>query len=183
MEASRTGSSPGWLTDFVSSGGTTGPIPLPSVVVLWAVVAVVLIVVMRLTVFGRQVYALGANPVAARLALVRPTLVWASAFSLSALFAALAGILLLGFTGSVYADVGAPYLFASVGAVVIGGTSLRGGAGGYPQTVVGAVITTELTTVLVGVGLSQAMLETILGALIIAVVAVYGRESSVRSRI
>ncbi len=116
-----TGTSPGWLTDFVSSGGTTGPIPLPSVVVLWAVLGIVLIVMLRRTVFGRHVYALGSNPDAARLALVRPTRVWASAFSLSAMFSALAGLLLLGFTGSVYADVGAPYLFATVGAVVIGG--------------------------------------------------------------
>ncbi len=45
------------------------------------------------------------------------------------------------------------------------------------------MITIELTAVLVGIGLSQALLETILGILIIAVVAVYGRESSIRSRV
>lgn len=66
---------------------------------------------------------------------------------------------------------------------MLGGTSLLGGLGGYAGTVVGAFIITELQTILVGIGLSQALLETVLGAMIILVVALTGREASLRTRI
>ena len=49
------------------------------------------------------------------------------------MFAALAGVLLLGFTGSAYGDVGQPYLFQTIAAVVIGGTTLVGGRGGSSE--------------------------------------------------
>jgi ribose transport system permease protein len=167
----------------VSVGSTSGFLPVPPVVLVWAAVAVILIVTLRRTTFGRKVYALGSNPTAARLALVRPNLIWAAVFTVSALCATLVGLLLLGFTGSVYGDVGSNYLFLSIGAVVVGGTSLLGGSGGYAGTIMGALILTELQTILVGVGLSEGTLETVLGAMIIAVVAVTGRQSSLGSRI
>ena len=56
--------------------------------------------------------------------------IWTATYALSALFAAMAGVLLLGFTGSAYGDVGQPYLFQTIAAVVIGGTTLVGGRGG-----------------------------------------------------
>jgi ribose transport system permease protein len=178
-----TGSAPSWLASAVSVGSTSGFLPVPPVLLVWAVVAVVLIVTLRRTTFGREVYALGSNPTAARLALVRPNLIWASAFTVSTLCATVVGLLLLGFTGSVYGDVGSNYLFLSIGAVVVGGTSLLGGSGGYAGTIMGALILTELQTILIGLGLSEAALETVLGALVIAVVAVTGRQSSLGSRI
>jgi ribose transport system permease protein len=178
-----TGSSPGWLTSFVSSGSDTGPIPVPPVVVFWLILAVIVALTLRSTRFGRMLHALGANREAARLALVRPTLMWGVTFALSAAMAAITGVLLLGFSGSVDAQIGSPYLFETVGAVVVGGTLLVGGVGGYGRTVVGAIVITELGTALVGFNLNQAWLETVLGALIIVVVALYGRQPSLRNQI
>jgi ribose transport system permease protein len=177
------GSAPGWMSNFVSPGATTGPIPLAPIVLLWAVVGVVIILLLRLTTFGRRLYAVGSNPRAARLALINPVRVWTLTFALSAGCAALAGILLLGFTGSAFAGVGDPYLFLSVGAVVIGGTSLIGGRGGYAGTMAGAIILTELTTILTGFNVSGAQEQLILGLVIVLVVLVYGRESHIRMRI
>jgi len=177
------GSAPGWLGTFVSPGATTGPIPLAPIVLLWLGVGISIILVLRYSTFGRQLYAVGSNPVAARLALVRPTAIWASAFALSGACAGLAGLLLLGFTGSAFAGVGDPYLFLSVGAVVIGGTSLVGGRGGYAGTMAGAIILTELTTILVGFNFSGAQEQVFLGLIIVLVVLVYGREAHVRMRI
>jgi ribose transport system permease protein len=177
------GSAPGWMGNFVSPGATSGPLPLAPIVLLWAVVGVVIILLLRSTTFGRRLYAVGSNPRAARLALINPVRVWTLTFALSAGCAALAGILLLGFTGSAFAGVGDPYLFLSVGAVVIGGTSLIGGRGGYAGTMAGAIILTELTTILTGFNVSGAQEQLILGLVIVLVVLVYGRESHIRMRI
>src|SRR5260221_5924150 len=77
-----TGSAPEYINHFVSIGATTGPIPLPPLVLFWLVLAVVMIFVLQRTAFGRQLYALGSNPEAARLALVRPRGVLGIAFAL-----------------------------------------------------------------------------------------------------
>src|SRR5258708_30364385 len=138
-------------------GGRSGRLPFPPLVLFWLALAVVMIFVLQRTVFGRQLYALGSNPEAARLALVRPVRMWAIAFALSAMFAAVGGIFLLGFTGSAFARVGEPYLFQSIAAVVIGGTSLTGGRGGHPRTLIGAVVLVARTPVLIALGLAQSL--------------------------
>lgn len=80
------------------------------------------------TAYGRRLYALGSNPADAPLALIRPVRIWAATFGLSAVFVALAVVLLVGFTDSAYGDVGQPYIFQTIAAVVIGGTALVGDA-------------------------------------------------------
>ncbi len=135
------------------------------------------------TPYGRRLYALGGNPLAARYALIEPAPMWTITFALSAWFAALAGVLLLGFTGSAYGDVGQPYLFQTLAAVVVGGTSLLGGRGSYWGTVVGAIVLTEINTLLIGLGLQPSLVQAALGAVIIALVSLYGREPHLRTTI
>jgi ribose transport system permease protein len=177
------GLAPNWLTQAIIPGRRTGPIPFPPVVVFWAGFALLLVLLLRGTVFGRRLYSVGANPQAARLSLVNPVRIWALTFGLSAVCAAVAGLLLLGFSGSALATIGDPYLFLSVGAVVVGGTSLLGGRGGYGGTVAGAIILTELTTILIGVGLPDPLQQVFLGVIIVLVVTIYGREAHVRSTV
>lgn len=178
-----TGSAPKFITKFVSIGATMGPIPFPGFVLLWLVVGLLMAILLRNTVFGRQLYALGANPVAAELALVQPVKIWMGAFSLSAVFAALAGILLLGFTGSAMAAVGDPYMFLTIGAVVVGGTAMVGGQGSYLGTMIGSFVLIELTTVLRGFGMPDPLVPAALGLVIIVLVSIYGREPHVRDLI
>jgi ribose transport system permease protein len=177
------GGAPNWLSSFVSIGASTGPVGVAPVVILWLGVGIVFVFVLRRTVFGRRAYALGSAPKAAELALISPLQVWVGAFAISGILAAVAGILQLGFSGSADASVGNSYLFLSVGAVVIGGTSIGGGTGGYGGTIVGALTLTLLTTVFVGLGLGGAVQQTLLGAAIIVLVAAYGRGAHVRTRI
>jgi ribose transport system permease protein len=178
-----TGGAPSWVQKFVSIGGSFGPLPVPPLVPFTGLLAVLVVLMLWGTVYGRQLYALGSNPRAARLALVNPVRTWTITFALSAGFAALAGILLLGFSGSAYAAVGAPYLFQTIAAVVIGGTVLIGGRGGYLGTVAGAICLIELTTVLVGLGLQPPLVQATLGIAIVVLVSVYGREPHVRELI
>jgi ribose transport system permease protein len=178
-----TGSAPDAVNEFVSIGGHVGPLPVPAVVPSFVVVAVLIGVMLHLTPFGRRLYAVGSNPVAAPLALIDPHRVWTAAYALSAVFAALAGVLLLGFTGSAYGDVGQPYLFQTIAAVVIGGTTLVGGRGGILGTVAGALVLTEINTLLIGLGLTPALVQAALGFVIIVLLSLYGREPHVSTTI
>jgi len=177
------GSAPAFINEFVSLGGSAGPLPVPWIVPITGALTLVTVFALQRTVYGRRLYALGSNPAAARLALVSPTFIWAATFAISALMAAVTGVLLLGFTGSADASVGMPYLFQTIAAVVIGGTALVGGRGGFVGTVAGALVLIELRTLLIGLGLSEAMVQAALGAVILALVAAYGREQHVRDMI
>ena len=101
---------------------------------------------------------------------------------LSAIAAAIVGILLTGFTGTGEAGVGDPYLF-TIAAVLVGGTSLVGARGDYWRTVLGALILTVMTTLLVGHGAGEALQEILFGVLILFFVGVYGRDQRVRDRV
>lgn len=177
------GNAPNWLIKVASTGTKIGGIQLAPVVLLWLVVTAAVIIMLRRSSLGRRIYAVGSNPVAAELALISPVRIWTTGFGISGFCAALAGILLLGFTGGTLATVGDPYLFLAVGAVVVGGTSLVGGRGSYLGTVIGAILITVLDTVLVGVGASEAVQQLLIGIVIIAAVSLFGREPHVRDRV
>ena len=101
----------------------------------------------------------------------------------SAFFAAVAGVLLLGFTGSAYGDVGQPYLFQTIAAVVVGGAALVGGRGSYLGTIAGVLVLTEINTLLIGLGFKPAAVQAALGLIIVVLVSLYGRERHVSQTI
>ena len=171
------------MTKFVSIGGSVGPIPVPWLVPAFILLTAAIILVLNRTPYGRRLFALGSNPRAAALALIDPFWMWVVTFALSAFFAAVAGVLLLGFTGSAYGDVGQPYLFQTIAAVVIGGTALVGGRGSFLGTVAGAVVLTQINTILIGLGLQPSLVQAALGLIIILLVSIYGREPHVRATI
>jgi ribose transport system permease protein len=177
-----TGSAPAFLSTLTSPTGTTFGIDVSPVIAIWALVAIVVGVVLHRTIPGRRLYATGANPRAARLALVNTGRVWMVVFALSALCSALVGILLAGFSGADQ-TLGDPYLFQGLTAVIVGGTTIMGARGDYTHTVLGALILTELTTILVGHGYGTADQQIIFGVLILIVVAGYGRDRRLRDTI
>ncbi|TCL71444.1 ABC transporter permease [Rhizobium sp. BK251] len=173
------GSAPQAVSDFVSIGGSAGPLPVPWMVPSLVVLAVLIIIVLARTPYGRRLYALGSNPGAAPLALINPVGMWAVTFALSAFCSALTGVLLLGFTGSAYGDVGQPYLFQTIAAVVVGGAALVGGQGSYLGTIAGALVLTEINTLLIGLGFQPSAVQAALGVIIVVLVSLYGRERHV----
>lgn len=177
------GSVPGFITDAVSPVGSTFGIPVPAALLVWVVVAAAILLTERRTVLGRHLYAVGSNETASRLALVRPTLVRTVVYSVSAIFAAAAGILLAGFSGGASMDIGNPYLFSTITAVVVGGTSLLGGAGTYARTIAGVLLTTMFTTLLVGLKVGANMQQVMLGVAILVLITVYGRDRHVAQRL
>ncbi|HEY1698390.1 MAG TPA: ABC transporter permease [Trebonia sp.] len=181
--AALTGTAPGWLNSFTSAAAKTGPVPIAPVVVLWLALAAAGEYLLRRTPAGRRLYIRGVNPEAARLMLISDQRVTTAAFGLAGLLSALAGLLLTGFTGSGLFDIGSPYLFSAIAAVVVGGNSLLGGRGNIIRCVLGAIALTELTTLLVGFSLSSSAQEAVLGIVIVIVIAGYGREQPLSHRI
>jgi ribose transport system permease protein len=177
------GHMPAWLGTFSSPIGTVFGVELPPIVLLWALLALAVSIVLHLSVAGRRVYATGANERAAELAGVKTERVWIGAFVFSAVSAAVVGVLLAGFTGTGQAGIGDSYLFTSLAAVLVGGTSLVGARGDYWRTVLGALILTLITTLLVGHGADESTQEILIGVLILVFVGVYGRDQRVRDRV
>ncbi|MER9417366.1 ABC transporter permease [Mesorhizobium sp. M0306] len=177
------GSAPAAVSAFVSIGGSVGPLPVPGLVPCVAVLTLLVALVLARTPYGRRLYALGSNPGAAPLALIDPVRMWTVTYAASAFFAAAAGVLLLGFTGSAYGDVGQPYLFQTIAAVVVGGAALVGGRGSYFGTVAGVLVLTEINTLLIGLGFRPSTVQAALGLVIVLLVSLYGRERHVSATI
>jgi len=155
-------------------GGTTGGL-IPNSLVVFVPLAAVIILGLRRSGFGRLLYAVGDNEIAARLAGVRVWQVLVALYILSGVLAGIAGLVYAGLTRVGTPTLVDPYLLASVAAAVIGGTSILGGRGGYSGTIVGALILTVMTSLLTVLQMPEAVRQIIFGAIIVVVAAVYTR--------
>jgi ribose transport system permease protein len=178
-----TAAPPAWLQAFTSPRQATGFVPLPPVVLLWLLAAILIGFMLTRTSFGRRLYATGSNPRAAALARINTTAVWMGAFALSSVFAAITGIMLAGFADQGAMSLGDPYLFQTIVCVVLGGTTLQGGRGDYWRTCLGTLIFTQFTLLFNGLNVDSTTLQILLGIVMMVVVAAYGREEHVRNRI
>lgn len=176
------GSPPTWLRTLTSPVAGTFGIPIPPIVLIWVLFGVGMALFLHRTVAGRSLYAAGANPRAAENSLVSTRKVWILAFAFSGLCSGLVGVALVSFAGSVDTSLGDPYLFISLAAVIVGGT-IFGGPGDYTRTIVGALLLTTITTVLVGYGLVKADQQIMYGAIILIAMAIYGRGKKLKDRV
>jgi ribose transport system permease protein len=146
---------------------------IPYAVVVWAAVSLVVILMLRFTGFGRTLYALGDNPVATRLSGVRSWQVLLIAYTMSGVFAAIAGTLLAGRIGAVDLQLAAGFLLPSVAAAVIGGTSIFGGFGTYSGTILGALILGVLSSMLTFLDAGQAVQQILYGSIVLGLAWLY----------
>ncbi|MCM2292440.1 ABC transporter permease [Allorhizobium sp. BGMRC 0089] len=145
--------------------------------ILTATVAIMLIVALLAFVFlkyraeGRMLYAVGGNPEVARLAGISVTRVTLGVYVVSAVLAGLAGIVLAARLDSVQPSSGLGYELDTIAAVVIGGTSLSGGAGGIGGTLIGVLIIGVLRNGLNLLNVSPFVQQVVIGAVIVVAVA------------
>ena len=177
------GTVPPWLTNLAAMNGTTFGLPFPPVIGIWILIVILLIVGMRFTVYGRYLYALGVNRTSAKRVMISELVYWVMVYAISGFFAALTGSLLLGWSGGGFIGVGDQYLFLTLAAVVVGGTSLLGGQGGYGFTVIGVLVLQVLSSFLIGIGLDFEWQQFIFGLLILPMVALYARSPHIRTQI
>lgn len=148
---------------------------LPYSLIVFVPVAFIVLGGLRGTGYGRLLYAIGDNPIAARLSGARSWQVLIVLYVISALLAAIAGILIAGLTNVASITLADTYVLPSVAAAVIGGTSILGGRGGYGGTIVGALILTVTASLLSSLGFPEAVRQVLYGIIIVAVAAAYTR--------
>ena len=125
---------------------------MPLYVWTMILISVIAFAVLRFTVFGRMIYAIGGNREASRLAGIRVDLVTTSVYVISGGLGAFAGVMLAQQLLAGAPTVGANAALNSIAAVILGGAALSGGVGGIPGTVVGVLL---LGTIANGMALMQ----------------------------
>jgi ribose transport system permease protein len=163
------------IPEFLIWLGTGRTLGLPNGLVLFLPFAALLIWGQRRTGFGRLLYAIGSNELAARLSGVRVWQVHLALYSLSGVIAGLTGLLYLGVVKTPSLSLALPLDLPSVAAAVVGGTSIFGGRGGYGGTIVGALILTVLATMLTLLQMPEGARRIVFGLIILAVTALYVR--------
>lgn len=166
------------LTQFIMEPLVFG---VPGLLFVWLALAALLAFMLSRTRLGLHIYAIGTNEEAARLSGVPVAMTRTLLFGLSGLLAGVAGFLILGYTSNVFIGVGAQYVLPSVIAVVIGGTSLAGGSGGYSGTVAGAIILVLLQSILTTLSIEPFGRQIIFGATLLVLMFVYGRQRRLRA--
>ncbi len=148
---------------------------LPASLLVFLPLAAIILLALRRTGYGRMLYAIGDNPVAARLSGARAWQVLIVLYVISAVLAAIAGFLIAGLTNVASVTLADTYVLPSVAAAVIGGTSIMGGRGGFGGTIVGALILTVLSALLSALGFPEAVRQVLFGSIIVVVAAAYTR--------
>lgn len=154
---------------------------IPSAIFVWLAVSIVIAVMLKRTAFGREIYVTGNREVAAYLSGIRTRRVILGSFVVSGICAALAGVMLAGYSARAYQGMGNPFLLPAIAAVVIGGTRILGGQGRYIGTLIGVILIVLLNSVLSIMQMPEAGRQVIYGSVIICMLLVYGRGNKVHS--
>jgi ribose transport system permease protein len=148
---------------------------IPNDLVVWVPIAIIIIFVLWRTGYGRLLYAIGDNSEACTLAGIRVWRILLVNYIACGLLAAGAGLIIVGGTDSAELRLAEVYLLPSVAAVIIGGTSIFGGRGGYSGTIIGALILTVLNSILTLVDVPESVRQILYGAIILLLAATYAR--------
>ena len=161
----------GFEPSFVEwgQGRILGQVPIP--VIIFLSFAVVAHIVLRYTRYGRQVYAVGGNPEAARLSGLNVRNVTTSVYVIMGFFVGLGSFVLAARLNSAEAVAGTGYELTVIASVVIGGTSLFGGTGTIFGTVIGTILIGVLLNGLVLLNVSSYIQQIIIGVIIVLAVA------------
>lgn len=151
---------------------------VPNAILVWVAVGLAATVLLRATIFGRTVYAIGNRERAAYLSGMAVKPVVCTSFVLAGCCSALAGLLLTGYAGKAFQGMGDTYLLPAIAAVVLGGTSIVGGSGRTAGTVVGTILIVLLQSMLAVMQMPDAGRQIIYGVVIFAMLLLYGRSRS-----
>lgn len=153
---------------------------LPVAALVWLALAAATLFLLSRTRFGRYVYAIGNSEKVAYLSGISTRPVLVAVFAISGLCASITGILLTGYSSQTFLGMGEEYLLPPIAAVVIGGTNLLGGSGGYAGTMAGSLLVVLLQSILSIARVSQAGKQILFGLIILAMLFIYGRGRKMR---
>lgn len=147
---------------------------LPIVFLLATALTVFAGLILGYSAYGRKLLALGQSREAARLTGIAVNRVEASAFVVSAVLSAIAGMLLSGYAAGAFLEMGTPFLLQSVGAVILGGTLIAGGSATAAGTLFGGILLVLIVTTLQIAGLPHGLQDIVQGLFIIAALSISG---------
>jgi ribose transport system permease protein len=159
---------------FLATGTTI--LGIPNALIVWAITGALVVFLLTRTIFGRAVYAIGNRERAAYLSGAATQRIVLLAFAISGGLSAFGGVLLAGYASKAAQSMGDAYLLPAIAAVVLGGTSILGGRGNYIGTVAGVILITLLQSILAVMQIAEFGRQIIYGAVIIAMLLLYGRE-------
>jgi ribose transport system permease protein len=166
-----TGGTPSGSSSPLVRGLATGNIGfVPAMVIVWCLLAIVTVVAVRYTRNGRMLLGVGENPRVSYLTGIRNDRVIIAAYVICGLTTSVTGILFAAFSGASFLGMGDQFVLPTVAAVVLGGTSMFGGRGGYGGTMAAVCFTTILTTVLVIGNIPQGVRSIVFGIAVLAAI-------------
>ena len=148
----------------------------------WILVAVFMVFFLRKTIMGRKIFFYGSNPLATRYAGFRDKQICLFTYTMGSAVFALAGLLLVGYTGQSALNIGDNYQYLSIAAVVLGGTSVSGGKGSYVGTVAGVLILVMIQSILVMLNIDYGGQNLAEGLIILILTVVYATSTIERNR-
>ncbi len=158
------------LPGFNDLGNARPFLNIPVPVLVFAAVIIVTALVMKFTVFGRSMYAIGANPVAARLAGIRTKTAIFGGFLLSGAAVVIGGLILVSQLGAASPNAASGLELSVVTAVILGGASLAGGRGTIVGTLLGVLILGTLNNGLTLMNIDSFWQDVARGVLLLAAV-------------
>jgi ribose transport system permease protein len=155
-------------------GTQIGPVPMP--VIIFALLMIAGVILLKLTVFGRHIYAVGGNVQVARLSALKVDRIKVAVFVISGFLASLAGVLMVSRMVVGDPNVGEGLELDSIAAVALGGTSLLGGRGGLMGTLAGVLILAFVANIFNLLSLDVWYQQLIKGLIILAAVSIYKQK-------
>lgn len=171
------GATPPIMKQIISDPWIAG---IPGDVFIWLLFGIGVSVLLQRTAYGKALYAIGANRTTARLSGIRVERMVILTYGLSGMFSALGGFVLLGYLQNVFINLGDQYTLPTIAAVVVGGTTLAGGVGGYAGTMAGALVLTLVSSLLFTLSLPEFGRQIVYGLILLVLLAVYGRGGRLR---
>ena len=161
------------LMEFMSTSEIIG---IPTVVVIWVLVTILIWFILNFTKFGREVYAVGSNPAAAHKSGVHVEKILASIYAIAGLFAAASSLLYLGRVvvpalSVAPAGIGMDFLLSSLAIPVLGGVTFRGGEGNVIAVFIASLLYGTIRGILIALGFGTAGILIFTG-LVIAMVSI-----------
>jgi ribose transport system permease protein len=170
------------LPDAMRMMAVERPLGVPLLAWMLILVYVVFAFILNKTPYGRHLIMIGGNPIATFRAGIRVNRAVVAAFILSGVLAGFAGWLLASRTAGATANLGIGMLFQAFAAVVIGGVSLKGGAGRLSGVFAGVLLLSSIQTAINVMGLPPHYTQMIQGSLVLAAVVLDTAKTAIRRR-
>jgi ribose/xylose/arabinose/galactoside ABC-type transport system permease subunit len=149
-----------------------GGFPVPRIVIVFFIVAAICHVMLAYTRYGKFTYAIGANPLAARVSGIDIGKHLIKVYAVAGLLSGLAGVMLAARAQSAQPGMGVAFELDAIAATVIGGTSLAGGVGRITGTVIGTIILGVVTSGFTFLKVGAYYQEIVKGLIIVTAVVI-----------